>query len=355
MAAFEVVLVARVPAPAGPPTLAEVDWLVFDQLTYIDELNRPGSATVGCPIRSLSDASKQRLARLDQFPSEVWVNYGSTRVWAGEVQTLGLQGQSVQLNCAGLLGYTFRMGVTTDLTFAAVDQFAIARALVDHWQGLSYGNYGIDTSGVTPSGVTRDRTYLRDELHNIGQRLQELGAVQNGFDIHVDPTSRALVLSYPQRGIDLTASVFLDQRNIDSASVALSVAPADLVTDVSATGSYQDATGANTVTYAELANTSLRATYGRSWSGQNFQNVTVGETVLGHGTAYLDARNRVLFQPGATIKPRVGADVRDFGPGDTISYSYDAGLGVQSGTYRVAKKTVTVDQGGDRKIGVEFT
>ncbi len=348
-------LVARVPASSGPPTLVEVDRLVFEQLAYVDELNRPGSASVGCPIRSMSDAVKERLAALDGFPSEVRIFRDSTLAWVGEVQTLALQDQVVTLNCAGLLGYTFRMGVTADLPFSADDQFAIAAGLVDHWQALSYGDYGIVTSGVGASGVTRDRTYLRNELHNIGLRLQELGAVDDGFDMHVDPASRALVLSYPTRGVDLSASVFFDDRNIDSASVAMSVAPDDLVTDLSATGTREDSAGENTITYAARENAPLRVTYGRSWAGQNFQNVTVAETVEGHGDAYLGARGGVMFQPGVTVVPRVGADIGDFGPGDLVSYSYDAGLGRQSGTYRISKVTVSVDSDGKQRIGVEFT
>jgi hypothetical protein len=354
MTAFAASLVARVPGASGPPTLVEVDRLVTESISYTDELNRPGSAVLACPIRSLSSAVKDRLADLAQFPCEAWIYYGSDLVWAGEPQTLQIQGQTLNLNCVGLLGYTFRMGVTADLTYSAVDQLTIAKGLVDHWQSLAYGNYGIDTSGITTSGVVRDRAYLRDELHNIGQRLQELGAVDNGFDMHVDPSSRDLVLSYPTRGVDLSASVFFDERNIDSASVVLSVSADDLVTAGSFTGTRENTAGTNTVTYAARENTTLRASYGRSWGSQNFSNVTVGETVEGHGDAYLAARDGVYFQPGATIVPRPDADIGDFEPGDTISYSYDAGLGRQSGTYRVAKVTVSVNAGGETRIGTEF-
>lgn len=355
MTTFTVSLAARVPASSGAPTLTEVDRLVTDSISYTDELNRPGSGAFGCPIRSLSDAVKERLADLAAFPSEVWVYRDSTLAWAGEVQTIGLRGQTVELGCAGLLGYTHRMGVTSDLTYAATDQFTIAKGLVDHWQGLAYGHYGIVTTGVGTSGVTRDRTYLRSELHNIGQRLAELGAVDNGFDLHVNAATRALVLSYPQRGTDLSASVFADQLNIDSAAVALSVAPDDLVSDISATGTGLNGSSEGVTVYRERANTALRASYGRSWGSQNFDGVTVAATVDAHADARLAARGGVFFQPGVTLKPRVGCDVGDFGPGDTISYSYDAGLGVQSGTYRVAKVTVTADGDGKQRMAVEFT
>lgn len=349
MTDFEVTLVARVPQAGGTPTLTEVDRLVVDNISYTEELNRAGTAALGCPLRSLSEASKERLRDLRSFPSEVWVYRGSDIVWSGEVQTLGMQGQSLQLQCSGLLGYTQRMGVTADLTYSDVDQHLIAKGLVDHWQGLAYGHYGLVTSSITSSGVLRDRTYLRNELHNIGIRLQELGAVSNGFDMHVDPSTRALVLSYPQRGIDLTGSVFLDARNIDSAQVAISVAPDDLVSDVSVTG-----TSDSTAIYAERANTTLRAAYGRSWGSRTFDGVTALSTLEGHGDAYLAPRGDAMFQPGVSVVPRIGLEAGDVHPGDTVSYSYDAGIGDQTGEFRVAKVMVTVADSGKQRIGMEF-
>lgn len=351
---FSASLVARVPAASGPPALVEVDRLVFDQLSYVDELNRPGSATVGCPVRSMSSAVKERLVDLAAFPSEVWVYRDSTVAWAGEVQTIGMRAQAVQLGCAGLLGYTHRMGVTADLTWTNTEQFAIARALVNHWQSLPYGHYGINTSSAVVSGVVRDRTYLQSELHNVGKRLEELGAVDNGFDLHVDAATRELVLSYPRRGLDLTDSVFLDARNIDSASVAMSVGPDDLVSDVSATATSQSTEGAGSKLYGERANTALRAAYGRSWGSATFDGVTQEATLIGHQDAYLAARTGQLFQPGVTVVPRAGARPGDFGPGDVVSYSYDAGLGLQSGEFRLAKVTVDVSDDGRQRLGAEF-
>lgn len=244
-----------------------------------------------------------------------------------------------------------------DVMFAGtytVDQFTIAKGLVDHWQALDYGNYGLVTSGIGVSGVQRTRDYLRDELHNVGQRLAELGAVIDGFDMHVDPATRALILSYPERGIDLADSVFMDERNIDSAAVAMSVAPGDLVTDVSATGTAQGEAGQSTTLYTLRSNATLRSAYGRSFGAQNFDGVSVAGTLDDHADAYRDARNGQLFQPGVTVVPRIGCDVGDFGPGDLVTYSYNAGLGTQSDTFRVVKVTTSVDSSGKTRMGVDF-
>jgi hypothetical protein len=297
---------------------------------------------------------KTRLNDLKAFPCEVWIYTDNVLDWAGWVQTLAIQGQSVQLGCVGLLGYTFRMGVTSDLIYTATDQFTIAKNLVDHHQALTYGNYGIDTSTVGTSGVTRDRTYLRDELHNIGQRLSELGAVDNGFDTRVDPTTRKLVLAYPVSGTDLSASVFFDERNIDSASIAVSVAPDDLVSDISATGTATTTGGANSKLYSAQNTAAVRSAFGRSWAGQNFDGVSVQATLDGHANAYLAGRATQLLQPGVTVVPRIGADIHGFIVGDTVTYSYDAGLGLQTAALRLSKLTIDVDSSGKKRFRVEF-
>lgn len=353
MAVFEVVLVNRTPAITGAPTLTVVNRLVVDTISYTEELNRPGTAVFSCPVQALTADVKARLVDLAANPSEVWVYADSTLAWAGEIQTLQIQGQSVTLNCVGLLGYTYRMGVIADLTYSATDQFTIAKGLVDQWQAQTYANYGIDTSTVGTSGVVRDRVYLRNELHNVGQRLAELGAVLDGFDIRVDPSTRKLVLTYPVSGTDLSASVFLDERNIDSASIAVSVAPSDLVSDVSATGTSTTTGGANTTLYSARATSSVQTSYGRSWDSATFDGVSVQATLDGHADAYLQARSQQLLQPGLTIVARVGSNVGDFHAGDTISYSYDAGLGLQTTTLRVAKLTVSTDSAGKQRLQVE--
>ena len=354
MTTFDPVLVARVPAAATSPTLTVVDKLIVDNLSYTDELNRPGSAVLSCPVRGLSSTVQGRLNDLKSFPSEVWIYVDSTLAWAGSVDTWQVQAQTLNINCVGLLGYTYRMGVTSDLTYTATDQFTIAKGLVDHWQGLNYGNYGIDTSTVGTSGVTRDRTYLRNELHNIGQRLAELGAVSNGFDMKVDPSTRKLVLTNPQQGTDLSASIIFDERNIDDASVSVSVGPEDLVSDVAATSTATDSAGNNTTLYSIRTTAGVQSAFGRGWAGISFSDISAQTTLDGHADAYLNARATAMVQPGITVIPRVGADIGGFTVGDTCTYSYDAGVGVQTLTPRLAKVTVSVDSSGTKRMKLEF-
>lgn len=354
MAVFEVVLVNRAPAVTGSPTLTTLDRLIVETISYVEELNRPGTASLGVPIRSMSSTVQTQLADLAASASEVWIYADSSIVWAGEIQTLNIQGQTVELGCVGLLGYLFRMGIVADLTYSATDQFTIAKGMVDQWQNLNYGNYGIDTSTVGTSGVTRDRTYLRNELHNVGQRITELGNVSDGFDLKVDPSTRKLVLTNPQQGSDLSASVFLDERNIDSAQVSVSVAPGDLVSHVDATGTSMTSGGATSTLFSEQTTSALLSTYGRSWASANFDTVSVQGTLDNSANAFLAVRNKQMFQPGVTAFAGSNADVGGFHAGDTISYSYDAGLGRQTYSLRVGKLTASVDTSGKQRLQVEF-
>lgn len=356
MTDFEVSLVARVPASSGAPALTEVDRLVCESIKYTDELNRPGSATLACNVASLSDAVKERLADLRSFPSEMWIYADSDIAWAGYPATINLQNEVATLNCTGLLGYTARMGITSDVTYTAQDQFTIAADLINDWQSQTYGHFGIDTSGVGTSGVTRDRTYLRNDLKDVLSAITELGAVLNGFDLYVDPGTRDLVLSYPARGLDLSASVVIDERSIDSASEARSVAGDDLVSDVGSTSSGQAADGTQSNLYSYRTNATLQAAFGRTWKGQSFSNIVEQATLDGKGDAFLASRGEQMVQPGVTLIPNIGngTQIGGFGVGDTVAYAYDAGLGMLSGNYRVGKLEVSVAQNGAQRVGVEF-
>ena len=99
----------------------------------------------------------------------------------------------------------------------------------------------------------------------------------------------------------------------------------------------------------------MQASYGRSWDSATFDGVTDQTTLDGHSDAYLQARSAQLLQPGLTVVARVGSNVRDFHAGDTINYSYDAGLGRQTANLRVAKLTVSVDSAGKQRLMVEVT
>lgn len=124
----------------------------------------------------------------------------------------------VQLTGKEFLSYLDHRLVPS-LNFVQVEQFDIAAALFNDAVGGIPGVGGAVVASVaayTPSGVKRDRQYAQAEAF-AGQRLQELGAVIDGFDRYVTvdidntrPTPamvRQLVLYYPEAGRTLPLAV----------------------------------------------------------------------------------------------------------------------------------------------------
>jgi hypothetical protein len=85
----------------------------------------------------------------------------------------------------------------TNLNYTGVDQSTIAWNLINYTQGLSGGNLGITRGTGQSTGITRDRPYEAGQ--NVGELIQQLSEVINGFEYEVDADLKFNVF-YPQRG-----------------------------------------------------------------------------------------------------------------------------------------------------------
>ena len=347
---YEVVAVARTPQAAAAPTLVELGPLPWSTLAWTRELDRPDTIDLTVAADRIADDIKARLRDLAAAPLEARIYRGADIVAAGPIIGGRLTGPGeLSLVARGVLYYLRYMWVTADLTFTAVDQHLIAKALVDHWQNLEHGDYGIDTAAVGASGTLRDRTYVRDELVNIADAVEQLGEVAGGYDVDVDPATRALLLASPEQGVDRSATVFIDARNIADAAAGFSVAADDLASDVYTTGT----DGGQTTRWSTTGDAALRGTWGRAGAAATFDGVKNQTTLDAHAAAVLAARSSAWLLPAPSLIPVADARVGDFDVGDTVSYSFDAGLGEQAGVYRIARMQVAVDEAGQETISVE--
>jgi hypothetical protein len=346
---YELVAVSRTPQIAGPPLLTEIGPIVAPTITWARSLSRPGSIAFSCTPERLPADVRSRLLDLARYPTEVWLRRDGQIVHAGAVTGYQMQGSTLTVTAPGLLSYLGYMLIDSDLTFTGVDQTAIGRELVDQWQRLPYGHFGIGTSSIAPSGVLRDRTYVAAEQHEVLNRLTQLGAAVNGFDIDLDPATRALQLVSPRQGADLSGAVVLDGRNITDAGVVVSVAAGDVASEAFGLGG-----GSDTAIATRRSNRARRAMFGRAGVTGSFDGVTQPATLDAHTQALLDARAEQLFLPGPGLIPVADADVDSFGVGDTVTYTFDAGLGVQSGVFRVVEREVSVNADGAESMAVRF-
>lgn len=356
MASYEVLVVARIPAAAGPPAFEIIDAITWTRIVWVDELSRPQQMSVTFQGASLRTSIAERFSDL-AYATELWLSRDGQRVAAGPV--LGVRpasGDQWTVSGGGILSYLWRMGFEQDLSWSGIDQHLIAKALVDQWQALEFGHYGIDTSVVTASGITRDYIVARKELDYVGPRLEELSkrAGTTGFDFHADPTTRSLQLWSPQTGVDRSTgedAIVFDGRAIKTAGVVISLGPKDMASEAYGIGTTSGADQDQTL-WRAASNPDLRAKFGRCAVMGTFQ--TKEQSVLDdHLAAMLASRGGPLVVPDPDVRSTPNADLADYAVGDTLAYRPNAVLDV-AGAYRLRKRTVTVEQGGAETVAPEF-
>lgn len=351
---YELLVMARIPAAGAPPTMVIVDPIPWTTLDWSTTLSSPQTLDVTCSLSTLTEPVLQRFRRPARLATELWLLRNGQTVFAGPLAGGRRDGEQLQLHADGLLAYLARWRVFSDLAYTAVDQALIVKALVDHWQGRPYGNAGIDTSAIAAVGVTRDATYLATELHPILQRIQELGQRQNGFDVDVDPASRALQIWYPTRGVDRSSgedAIVFDSRNITSPSTMFSVGPDDVASVAFGTGTSSDV-GAGTL-YSTKVNAELLAQFGAFAVTGTWDSVKEQATLDGHVQGLLDARADALMVPGPNVRVTPDADLSGYDVGDTVSYDVDDQLGV-TGAFRLRSRRVSVSESGQELITPTF-
>ncbi|RMB83641.1 hypothetical protein [Streptomyces shenzhenensis] len=184
-----------------------LDALPLTGVSLDDYIGKTGrlTGTVPIPNRALAERARRAIV---PGRTAVWVERGREIWWGGILWTLALASDSrgflsAQIQCGGWESYLYRRLLYDTQTAEQVDQFDIVRGLVDYVQSTPGGNIGITYDG-RPSGVARDRTFLRYDLPWIGELIDQLAAVEDGFEwriaSHRDAAGRRvkeLVLGHP--------------------------------------------------------------------------------------------------------------------------------------------------------------
>lgn len=171
-----------------------LDTLPVQGVSLDDYIGKVGRLTGTVPIPNRAVAERARRA-LQPGRTAVWVERGREIWWGGILWTLAVTSDTrgrlgAQIQAGGWSSYLYRRLLFDSQIAEQVDQLDIARGLVDYAQNTPGGDIGI-TYDTTVSGVPRDRTYLRYDLPSIGELLDQLAAVENGFEwrigSHRDP------------------------------------------------------------------------------------------------------------------------------------------------------------------------
>jgi len=342
---------ARLNAASGPPTITEVgEVAAIGDISYADELDSEGEASFSVEPENLDPDVADRLRDLRALPCELNIYRNDIVIWRGPILSCQLQGPTLTINARGLLYYLRYMTLEANLLYpTATDQFVIGKGLVDAYQALARGNYGIDTSTTDiTSGVTRIRNYLYKENHNVFKRLQELADIDQGFDFWVSHSDRKLMFE-DEKGSDLSSSVYADSSNIDNPNIFWSVAADDVASEGIAVGEDPNAVQASIV--GVRSNTTLRNTFGRATVFQTADDVTQQTTIEDHAQRIIDSRGEQIFFPSPSTLVVKDVEPSDFSTGDAIQYTYKIGaIGTVNVVRRVNVRRVMVDSNGTESL-----
>lgn len=187
-----------------------LDVIPVQGLALDDYIGKTGSMSATIPVPNAVLAERIRTA-VQPGRTAVWVERGREIWWGGILWTARVASStrgelSVQIQAATFDSYLDHRMLTDTKAATGVDQYDIVRGLLDYVQTTVGGDIGITYDG-TLSGVLRDRTYSRYDLPRVRDLINQLGAVEGGFEWRVaayrDPESgrriKALQLGSPIR------------------------------------------------------------------------------------------------------------------------------------------------------------
>ena len=306
-------------------------------------LTTPSDATFDLDGESL-DA-----LQINELVTDLWVYRNGVPLFRGRVGTTSdsYDGSALKttVNVAdykGVLARRLLIEVDTLAYTTATDQAAIALGLINATQGNSGGQLGIVAGVGAKTGVTRVRTFQAGQ--NVGEELDKLSNVINGFDWDISPTSTAalhLDVYSPTRGattsavLDVGGRVRTFQRQYDPGLYANAVR----VTGANTTGGAPPG-----LTAVNRADSNIGTASQGRWDSQVGDTSIVEQTTLTERAgAELAESSTVLPQWTVELQPNSWGGPSDVWLGDTVPLVGKIGRLNDVGLLRVQEVTCVFD------------
>jgi len=330
-------------SPTSDPTAFSAE-LPFSGFSWVATLNGSGSASVSLPLRTTSTITA---TSLDAGKSLLWVERDGVLLWGGIVWGVSgdVASNSLVVSASGFHSYARRRVIRNTLTYSATDQVTIARGLIDSMEAVS-GSLGIiGTTQTAVTGVNRDRTYNDWDRKNVGEALDQLAAVENGFDFSYTVSYVAglpaveFVTSYPPLGrrtsyvLDLGSNVELLSFTRDGSAMA---------NEVDALGLGQ---GPNRLIRTRT-DTAALASEPLLQDAVTFSDISVASTLSAHAGQRL-SRGNAIEQFSVRLGPDGPPSLGSYSVGDIVEARGDYGYLSISGDYRISQLTTSVGDSGE--------
>lgn len=358
MAFYEVAAYARDQQSGSAPTFTELGRIITlggessgasGGLAWSRELCSEGFITVATRPEDIPTAMKSRLVDMKNNPMELGLFRDGVLRQRGPIVSWQIEGNTLVLQARGIPYYLRYMVIVADVSYNQ-DQALIVKSLIDTFQARSYGNYGIVTTSLTSHGVTRERDYKRSELINIAQEIHALGEADDGYDVDINYTTRALTLHNPQKGVDRTGEVILDARGLVNPNFSYSLAAGTFASSAAGVGRTKD----NKPVFSWEEHTATRESFGLSFVTTNVFGVATIPEIISYTTQAATLAKNPYFVPSKEYISVIGASIDDFDVGDTIDFVYDPGFGEITLQQDVKNINISVSPDGNEKLTVEF-
>ncbi|MBM7770893.1 uncharacterized protein with GYD domain [Actinokineospora baliensis] len=324
--------------------------LPAEKITFTNTLNAPGSASV---VIALDTRSRHvnALTVVTGAATALYVERDKRVVWAGLLwdASADFAAGTLTLECEGWLSYFRLRGFHATRRFDQVDQADIARELLRHAGEYGDGSrLGMIAFGSEKTGVLRDRTYKQSEHSSIGGAVEQLAAVNGGFDFSFttewrgDDLTTTFKIAYPAVG--RTREITLAQGlNCDITSATIS--GKSVVTHAFATGAGD---GPEQVWASSGSPSPIHP---RLESVDSYSDIKEYDTLKSKADRRVRLGRAPIVLPTISLYPdSIGLDEIELG--DAVAVAGGSGLVPISGLWRVTELAVTVGESGSEDIQI---
>jgi hypothetical protein len=283
-------------------------------------------------------AEGQREVRIRRDGVLVWGGY----LWTTEVSTDTLM---VRCQCEGWFSMFYHRLLDQDKIFEDVEQFDIAWQVLNYTQGLTDGNLGVTRGPEANSGQVKTKKYRYWERQNVGEAINELSEMHDGFDYDIAP-NKVFHMYYPRRGVLLGTNFELD---VNASNVYVLRDAKELATEVHGIGGGEE----KATCIAVVVDTGARATYKLRQTAEDFGEIKHFNTMVKRTTRFLNNHKAPTRQPqiGVVLTP---PDLLNFGLGDRGTVIASAGFLQINAVHRIIAIEVFLDQTGVEVVTVHF-
>ncbi len=338
-------------------TVKPIAEIPFESASYSHVLNAPGSFAGTLGLNQPASLYSVLSTTLNLGRVSLFVERDNVIVWGGILWTSSadIDAGTITFNGEGWHSYFRRRVVRAKKNYVQQDQTTqIAKKLIDYAQSISGGSIGVDTTGVAATGVLRDRTYEAFERKFIGEAIEQLAAVENGFNFRYESQydsggnlATKFLTSFPASGHQ---TAFVLEVGKQLSKLGINTDATNLATNVDAIGAGEG----DVKLIANVSNPLLLVSYPMLDDVESFTDISDFSTLSAHARKQLTIGSQPIVIPSVEWDPSLEPKVGSFLTGDIVRVRGGFGLAFLDSTFLVTQIEVSVDDGGGETGKLSF-